>query len=1066
MNSTTLAKSLAARAPRVPTPIAPASAIVLGLLASSCLKGNPAPITSGASAGTLLAQPDPSIGSRSFIVDSNQGGQASSVRVRGLYWGRLVDVRDSSGTHQNTGMVIGEDIQSDNINYLLDTNAITEVTTVTILYAAGTPQYADAFKRLDQNLASVTDKNLSPSTLPPFTLVPRNSAIVVKFDDLMDSSTIQFKTVQIVTGYPAVTPFEYRAIPDINHGDLYDADGDGELEFHTTRAILDLTVSEVDLAQTSTPVPINNLGLPGSLNTSQANVGVRIPTHRDASIGQTTLVTNLSGKSLSFTENGSNDPNSPTDDIVRAVRSGGKTSVTSDANNGFLVDQVSPKVVGVQPVQISTPVEVQPGEFVSAMDYAMDFCASRPKLGDVIQQPPNIYAEVVLGSGNVVGGTVDEVHFRIVSPAGAQLSAGPAQVYSVWNPVANFGKSGCFVRYSGLSASSGANPGQGVPGDGQVIMRFSEPMDPTTLTAFDNMPVLRVDPAIAAPTAREFVIGAVGTSADLKEFAFKPVIEYKHTFGSATDRFWVSLGSGATGPTDLSGRPLSDLLPVVSFTIDPNAATANNGGMVFRFNSDDELLADGLTEWRGQTTRDLTTATIQPRPVTRRRATCDRSTPVPGAMTAFPTGLQTPLSSLGSKMQALWRYCDVGLGIVDESSINVDVEHIYWAPAGGNVVSDTFRQFEIRLSHTKVLPDESVNPLTGAPIYPNSGLFDTFDDNLLSITNDPQEVVHDKSLGYVVDPANRKTAASGSSTVMPFPLNQGIPVAQYKYYTWRDTALLDKGAVDSAMPGAEVPRAVAITGIGIEACPFTNFYGQNPAPSVAMPLLMEFRCYPDNGALGLNSLDVNLAVNGFARPNFRAYSTGGTNSSGQTVTINPDTELSAHGGFNPTSVPPGGATLSSDNTLYLGEMDLVTRVSRMYSVWFDSQVNSPTYLPPVIEPRPGEQPSGTSIEIAYRAATAVLPVAGGINKDATFIDYYGNPILCPVTPGPPPSSQCTLITCITNGNPTFFRGDRTWKATITDINTAKFFQTRVTFVSNTDTSLTPTLSSLGFAFRQ
>jgi hypothetical protein len=178
---------------------------------------------------------------------------------------------------------------------------------------------------------------------------------------------------------------------------------------------------------------------------------------------------------------------------------------------------------------------------------------------------------------------------------------------------------------------------------------------------------------------------------------------------------------------------------------------------------------------------------------------------------------------------------------------------------------------------------------------------------------------------------------------MPYPLNEGIPVSQYKYYTWRDTAVLDKGAVDATMPGAEIPTAVSITGVGITACPFTNIFGQNPAPSVALPLLMEFRCFQDAGALGLNSLDVSLAVNGFARPNFRAYSTGGTNSSGQTITINPDTELSAHGGFNPTSLPPGGATLSTDNTLYLGEMDLVTRISRMHSIWLDTLMNTPNY---------------------------------------------------------------------------------------------------------------------------
>ena len=74
-----------------------------------------------------------------------------------------------------------------------------------------------------------------------------------------------------------MTPFDYRAIPDVNHGDLYDADGDDILEFHTTRAILDMTISAIESGQTNPPLPINNLGLPASINTSQANVGIRIP---------------------------------------------------------------------------------------------------------------------------------------------------------------------------------------------------------------------------------------------------------------------------------------------------------------------------------------------------------------------------------------------------------------------------------------------------------------------------------------------------------------------------------------------------------------------------------------------------------------------------------------------------------------------------------------------------------------------------------------------------------------------------------------------------------------------
>ncbi|MBK7643520.1 MAG: hypothetical protein IPJ19_10825 [Planctomycetes bacterium] len=1049
--------------------LTPAAIAALGLFMGGCGSGNPAPVTSGFSTGSIVDQPDPSIGSRTFVVDANSGGQAGSVKLKQLLWGRLVNVRDSLGELQNTDMVVGEDIRTDGIDFVLDVNPITEETTVTIQHEAGTQAYIAAFQRLDQNLTPTLDKSLDPSELPPFSLLPRNSALVLKFDDLIDNSTIKQIDVRLVVGYPAATPFDFRIIPDINHGDLYDADHDGTLEFHTTRVILDTTVSSVEAGASNPPLPINNLGLPASVNTSQANIGVRIPTLRDNTIGQTTILTNLAGNGLSFGNNGSNDSSISTLDIVRAMRSGGGASGASiDPNNGFLIDEIPPRIVGVQAVTVSTPTGVA-DDYITTIDYVLDTCALRPKVGDVIQQP-GVFAEVVSAPNGSVGGTVADVHFRVVFPLGGHLAAGPSQIFTLWNPVSDFGKEGCFVRYSS-TAPGGTAPGQGVSSDARVIVRFSEPMDPTTLTAFDNMPLLRVDPSTNTPTARDYVIGEVDRSPDLKEYSFTPVINFKHTIGSSNDRYWLNVASGAVGPVDLAGNPIGDALPTVSFTIDPADATELNGGLVFRFSSQDELNNDGKPEWRGQIAPDLTNGRVGPRPVTRTRATCDRTIPIPTGMATFPQGLQTPLSGLGSKLQTLWRYCDVGYALIDESTYNVDVEHLYWAPAGGNVVADAFDQFEVRLSHTKCLPDESIDPASLWPYYPNSGLSDVFASNLLDATLDPQRVVHDKSLGYIVSPADKKPASTNAEQVMPYPLNWGIPTSQYQYYTWRDTALLAKGAIGQA-PGAEL-RIVCRIIYGIDspacfACPYTNFNGSNPAPSIALPLLMEFRCYPDTGALGLNSLDVNFAINSSAKPNFRAYSTGGNNGSG-THFVDPDNESAAHGGYNPTSVPPGATTLRFDNTVYLGEMDLVLRISRMHSIWLDSQLSNPTYLPPVIEPRDSDQPTGTSIVLDYRGATSMNPAQNAnIATDATFLDMYGNPTLCPVN-NPPPNT-CPVALCSTNGIPSFLANNSNWRSSISMLNGApgssRLFQVRVTFISNTDTNLSPSLSALGFAFRQ
>ena len=1038
---------------------APALAALLGLFAGACGGGGTTASGSNQPAGSIVNQPDPSIGSQVFVVDANEGGHAGSLKIRQVSWGRLVNVRDLTGALQNTGMVVGDDIRSDNLDYELDVNAITEETTVKILHVAGSAAYLDAFRRLDQNLTPITDKSLDPSALPPFTLVPRNAAMVVRFNDLLDPTTIKEVNVRMVAGYPATAPFDYRSIADINHGDVRDSGG--VQKFYTTRVILDTTVSSVESGQTNPPLPINNLGLPASLNTSQANVGVRIPTVRDASIGQTELLTNLDGQGLSFGGNGSTDGSVSTMDVVRAVRSGGGAAGQStDPFNGFLADEIPPRIVGVQPVQISSPSGTS-DDTVITVDYVLDACAVTPKVGDVVQQP-GVYAQVIAAPDNPSGGTVPNVHVRIVSPIGGTLTPGPAQFYTLWDPVVNFGKQGCFLRYSAVAPGNPV-PGQGVSSDADIYLRFSEPMDPSTITAFDSMPVLRIDPSTVTPTARDYVIGEALASADLKEYRFHPVINFKHTLGSSLDRYWVNLASGADGPVDLAGNPITAGLPAVQFSIDPSDATANNGSLVFRFSSSDELDNDLKPEWRGQYAPDFTHGRVGPRPVTRMRATCDRTVPIPGLQPNFPQGLQTPLSGLGSKLQTLWRYCDVGYALLDESTYNVDVEHLYWAPAGGNVVGDTFDLFEIRLSHTKCLPDESIDPASLWPLYPNSGLSDTYNNNFLDTLNDPQKVVHPRERGYVVNPADKKPASTLAEQVMPYPLNQGVPVSQYNYYTWRDTSLLAKGAINDS-PGAELKIVCTIVyGLGASCvgCPYTNFASSNPAPSIALPLLMEFRCFPDSGALGLNALDVNFAVNSSSRPNFRAYSTGGTNTSGQQVTINPDLDLVSHGGFNPTSSPPGAPTLKYDNTVYLGEMDLVLRVSRMHSIWLDTQMNTPTFLAPVVEPRDSDQPLGTNVVLDYRGATLVTPAGTApILNDANFIDAYGNATLCVGT------GTCPLQVCTTNGVPTYFQTNSTWRSSISQINTAKFFQVRVTFISNTDTNLAPSLSALGFAFQQ
>jgi hypothetical protein len=281
--------------------------------------------------------------------------------------------------------------------------------------------------------------------------------------------------------------------------------------------------------------------------------------------------------------------------------------------------------------------------------------------------------------------------------------------------------------------------------------------------------------------------------------------------------------------------------------------------------------------------------------------------------------------------------------------------------------------------------------------------------------------------------------------MLPYPLNRNLPVSQHTFYTWRDTALQAKGAPDQPQgsPGAEL--AIVANVLNLTITPGTP-YPKGQVPTIGLPLLMEFKCFPDSGALGLNSFDINIAINSSSLPNFRAFSTGGTNTSGVPVVRDPDLQPTALGGFNPSSTPPGLPTIAVDNVFYIGQMDLIIRISRAHTIWFNTGSAAPSYSSPVIEPRATDQPSGTSVELAFRGATNVT---GLITQAATSLDVYGD---VPIEfPG--------------NGQVTPFNNDTRWKDSMSEIQGARFFQTRITFVSNAATLLTPTLSALGFAFR-
>ena len=1039
----------------LPALLLTAPALVLAALLGACGTGGGggSSADSEASPGDELDKPG---GEGTFFLDEHQGGGASRLRIMEMFWGRLVDVHDvdSSGevnvSPHFRDFVINENVQSDSVNYELNTNPITQKTRLIILRTKGAPDAGNGtFESLLQsttmNLPPVAPKNDNGTDPPPFSFVTRNTVLVVRFDDLLNDSLEQEinlpETVKLFTDYPPVVPFTARLTFDPNHGGITGG------AFHSTRILIDMTVSEAEAASMAVSAPINSLGLPPSISTlSDPNVSVRIPTALDFGSGQFELLKGIRGATVAFDANGPRDNTISTKDIVRAVRSGN----SDDLNNGFLLDLNSPEVLGGWPIDVlritSDAAGIDGYDFILLESRFKTVCLGNPDVGDIFSVNGRFLE--VTRIGQLVNNVATDVYVHLLTDdpePNMNAMLGQGLYLSAYDPSVAV-EFGCWVSFT---PQPGTFPASDVNPTADILVRFSEPMDPLSVLPFDTLMTIRGDVNTVADSS-SIVVGKVMASDDLKDFTYDPELNFAHS--GQQDIYHIDLDGTPEGITDLAGNPLAYDLPKVQFDIDEDAPLEANGGFVMRFSDIDELEPRGTPEdpiydVRGQFFFDLDKGLIKPRPMQYLSAPADRTNPVPSIMIPFPPGVQTPLSGLGSKLQTLWRYCDLGWNVYDETKYNVDVIGLNWSPIGGQIIGDYFEQFEIRLSHSIRLPDEFLNSYL-LPDYPASGLLGApslYSDNILPDPLDPQRVVHNRALGYVINPVDLFISSTGTF-MMPFPLNRsGDP--NTALYTWRNTAVLAQGAP----AGVGVPLKVetdpplSLYGTGVNAGDAARV---NQVPTFGLPLLMEYRCYPSDTGIGMNASDISLAINSSARPNFRAFSTGGLNQAGEVVTKNPDTELVPSGGFNPSTTPPGGVTaFTADNSYYVGQLDIVIRVSRVHTIWIDTLLAGPNFRTPVVEPRQGDQPAGTSVLLEFRGASNVFGYTDNEPFDASDLNPYGEPIEGGGT-----------------WSVTYWNNDPTWQSDIDDIDGSRFVQMRFSFFNNIESGLSPVLSAVGVAY--
>ncbi|MEZ5978908.1 MAG: hypothetical protein R3F34_11885 [Planctomycetota bacterium] len=1034
-----------------------------------------------------------------YLVDPHDGGTAGTLRLMEMYWGRLVDIYDFDSLTATSNLVYSDFIIGDNIasevgKWTVQTNAVTGETRVTVQYKnqIGTDLNLDGvvdFRDKDNFDLLVEELAATPTTIEPhdvdetgqFTRIARNGAIGMRFQDLVDESTIILNdTVKVLTGSPPTMPFDARIIADPNFGGVDPVTN----TFHSTRIIVDTTVSEFEQITIEDSVSTNTLGLPGSSSVLVSNVAIQIPTTVGG--GQFNRLRNLAGKPIGEVGNEPIVSSLPTKDVIRAMRTG----TPDEDNNGFLLDNESPTMVASQNVIVPggtvlnavAPTDAQFGyEFLIDMSFSIIGCAVDAAPGDVVQFSNTLFGEVVQSTPQS-GGTVNALRVRIPREQGSHVPAdlGGSAVYLFgWRSTFGSTQAPCFLRFS---PSAQSPPVGAVPNDAQVSIRFSEAMDPSSFGAYKSFRITRNQ---NASTMHQFVIGEIGFAPSLREFRFIPALPFSnqaYTGDTNPLDYFVTLVSDETsgGVRDLAGNFLSTSLPAnTAFTVS-NSTVISNGGYAFGFealNLDEN--GDGTSDTRGQFLQDVATGSIAPRAVSHFSKVIDTTIPIVAAMaTPAAVGLQTPLSNLGSRLHKQWRYADMGMNVsrTDGSFYDIDVEFTYLNPVGGQVTAAFYPEFLQALAHSAHNPDEWANDGSGYVVQTNSGFATntTYDDTYLQVPGANPKIVHAPQLGFEVSSAGIFTAETGLP-LLRFPLNNGLAVQDRKLFTWRDTSETKRGALlaNGNTKGYGVPLRRELEPVGITECYGSVWGGGNDkgVPTAGLPLLLEYRCYPTE-TLSLINFGFLISSGTSNQPKHRAFSTGGYNTAGAAVVKNPDLETNPTGGFNGVTGPGlpqlGAPTTGLDNSVYFGQTDFVVRVSRAFTILVDANGNAdPNYVRLLQEPSPALQPLGTSISFAFRGHDSNITGASTAMFNAGNIDVYGEQVptnangLTQVTsqPGQVP------ITCGSTGFVPFVFENPTWSSNINSVDLLRFVQYRISFVSNLESELVPRLSSFSVAYQ-
>jgi hypothetical protein len=948
-------------------------------------------------------------------------------------------------------------------------------------------RFQRALKEIQNDAGTVAIGGVN--ALPPYSAVPRDAAIVLNFDRALNPKSIGPDSIRFYVGNSTTTgslppsPFVGRYIwkPELPKQVIFNPSISPIDDARITTEIDAFNLAPSKKANFNPQIlPLNPVGLPASVATTSFNVAVFIPAEYNITAGVTKILLARDGTAIdtnkSLTKFNLSASGAGVDGILgvaRVFRSGGAT----DASQGFLSDPTVPELLGTQGITIQSVTssqQVGPNDSRQiTFVYNNSSCDLSVRVGDSIQQG-NVFAQIAQifsdsltdadPSYTVIVNYFDpDAIFNAIDPAIITLpySTGLAS------------KSSCFVSISPNPATVGPTV-SGVDPQTTFTVRFSKAMDFSKVNPLRNFAITS-NTAISTPTAAgrfELIVGGIIPSPDLKALKFVPYLPLPHTSGNTENYKFIFL-DGAKGVTDIVGNTLFLGGSGLNFTFALNSVAPSNSSRNFSLRFDSILEGAGpQLQVSGQVTKP-SAQSIGPRPPAHFSRDADASNLMVAAMGAPAAGMTTPFSSLGARLQTVYRNVDLNLDIGSINDIDLDVEGLAWAPFAGSLnTSDFFKHVRVDLAHSVMYPDELFSPVSGQMVFPTTGLLEqSFDANIFELIDHLPVPVYEGV--FSMNPNLLFTSQSGT-VYLPFPKFKNT-------YTWRDSSYGPQKFGAPFGNGVNPDQWFFLLGFAqIPPAPFvTRPFGGGAVPSVGLPLLVDLRIYPatDPNTKGLNGFLAMDAAAGVGpgigkKPNFTVYSEGGldANFSPHTVTpdVAPDGVVPMGGYFPPGSTQgaPGSRKPPGEANFYVGRLDFAVKMSRAVTHFYDMTspiVTTPTYNANNVVLFPAVQPPGTSVILKVRGTdTATGPAI----NDARCFDAYG--ILytanAPVSQIPQPSvNGCGTGTA---GSPVpANNSSAAFVKDITQINGRKFLQMQFEFTSDIINNVAPGVNAVGIAYK-